>query len=203
MNNININKSRSIFECQKCGNCCKGGFSINIHPYDVKKWILNKRTDIAHYIEIDPKCISEKGLIGYHIEERNAILRLEQKYPDNWREKVEQLKEFIIEKHYYLGENIYPLPIYTIIPEAGRNPIFIAKSFITIRDGWIKWGLTYRISFGKSIKCPFLKDNSCTIHSLKPYECATFPFKEDGKLRSDEYALKICKGLKIAKKNKN
>lgn len=188
---------RFRYECIRCGDCCRAGFEILIHADDAKRFIQHKKTDYVQYFEIDPKCISEQGLGGFHIEEANVLKRLKEGYNgEDYRIILEELKEFIDSKHIYLGESIYPLPIYTVFENYGRNPIIIPKSFVIMKDGWKKWGLVYRISFGTSRACHFLKDNVCSIHEIKPFECQVFPYDKEGNLRKDNHVLRICKGYK-------
>ncbi|MHA1148933.1 MAG: galactokinase [Promethearchaeota archaeon] len=194
---INNDRKRIRHECIMCGNCCRANFEILIHAEDVKCFIQNKKIDYVQYFEIDPKCISEESLGGFHIEEANVLKRLKETYNnEQYIEKLEELKKFIDEKHIYLGESIYPLPIYTIIEKYGRNPILIPKSFIVMKDGWKTWGLVYRISFGTSRACHFLENNICNIHNIKPLECKAFPYDKEGYLRKDEFILKVCNGYK-------
>lgn len=182
-------------ECIQCGNCCRAGFEIVIHKEDVERWIKAKKTDFARHVMIDPKCISLTGLAGYHIEEENALERIKEKYgEENFEVKIKELIQFIKENHHYLGEGIVPLPIYTILPGMERRPILVPKNFITVRDGW-RWGLVYLLRFEPTRTCPFLENNRCSIHDIKPDECRAFPYDKDGNLTVDEYRLKICEGF--------
>lgn len=201
LHEIEGRKIQYRYECIQCGNCCRAGFEIVIHKEDAERWITNKKIDYCKHVMIDPKCISLTGLAGFHIEEVNTLERIKKKYgEEQFEQKTAELVEFIKETHEYLGEGIIPLPIYTIIPGMERRPILVPKSFITMRDGW-RWGLIYIIRFENSGDCPFLIDNLCSIHAIKPNECKAFPYDKDGKLTVDNYRLKICKGFKRVEKD--
>ncbi|MFX1273398.1 MAG: YkgJ family cysteine cluster protein [Promethearchaeota archaeon] len=190
------NSSEFTFKCKKCGSCCRAGLEVSIRKEDVLKWLDLGKLEILKNIQIDAKSISSEGLAGYHIEEKNALLDLLQKYDKNlYESKKRELADFIIKNHEYLGEGILPLPIYTFIPELGRMPILVPKYFNTILEG-IDRGLEYIIRFENNGTCPFLKENICAIHEIKPLDCKNFPYNDKGKLKLDNYFLKICKGIK-------
>lgn len=48
-------------------------------------------------------------------------------------------------------------------------PVFIANYVKELKDGW------YSL---RTNPCPFLKDNFCTIYSVRPFVCRTFPLKQ-------------------------
>ena len=191
-----FNSSEYEFSCQRCGSCCKAWLDVYIEQKDIEKWKLKERRDLLQYIQIDPKTISEEGLAGFHIEEKNAVLILKKKYSGKELEKkLEELINFIEENHYYAGINEFPLPIYTIIPGKEKRPIFVPKSFEVMKKG-LKRGISYMIFKPISGECPLLKDNLCSIQNIKPEECKLFPYDENGELDLEEYRISICKGLK-------
>lgn len=182
------------YKCVQCGNCCRAGFEIVLGQEDIDRWIKIGKSDYYQFIQIDPKCISKTGLAGYHIEEVNTLEILEKKYKDKeYKKKIEGLKKFILNNHQFLGNGL-PLPIFTFLPDLGRTPILAPKNFQVILKG-LEWGLVYIIKFEISGYCPFLKENLCSIHKIKPNVCRSFPYNENGELKVDEFFIKICQGL--------
>ena len=188
------NTSEYKFNCKQCGNCCRAGFEIVIQKEDVEKWIKGGNFDFYRFVQIDSKCISKTGLAGYHVEEVNTLEILKKNYNGRYyKKKLDQLKKFILKKHTFLGNGL-PLPVYTFIPDLGRTPILVPKTLKILLKG-LEWGLVYVIKFEGSGYCPFLKNNLCSIHEIKPNVCRRFPFNENGELKIDEYFLNICQGL--------
>jgi Fe-S-cluster containining protein len=194
MNNRELNFNDLKYKCVQCGNCCRAGFEVIIEKEDIERWIKLKQNKIFQFIQIDPKCISPTGLGGYHIEEVNTLKKVEERYKDDeLKAKFEELKEFILINHVYMG-NGAPLPIYTFLTDLGRNPILIPKSLPVILEG-LEWDLVYTLKFELGNYCPFLKDNLCSIHEIKPIVCRSFPYNKNGELKIDDYFIKICKGI--------
>ena len=188
-----------IYNCVKCGNCCRVGSEISISKNDIQNWINIGKLDLSLNFYIDPKSISTEGLGGYHIEKKNALFELLKRYGEhNYELKKQELREFILKNHIYEGEGIIPLPVYTFIEELGRMPILIPRNYDVLFEG-IDRGLDYLILYQTDGKCPFLEDNLCTIHEIKPLDCKTFPHNEKGALKTDRYFLKICQGIKKRK----
>ena len=182
------------YECKKCGNCCRAGLEVVIEKQDIETWIRARKDDFSKYLQIDPKCISLEGLAGFHIEEKNTIQKIKDKFKDEKvNKKIQQLKRFIIENHFYLGKG-KPLPVYIFIEDLERMPILVPKSLKIVLKG-LKWDLVYLLNFEPGGYCPFLKDNHCSIHDIKPNVCRNFPYNKNGELKIDEYFLKICQGL--------
>ncbi|TFG06335.1 MAG: hypothetical protein EU539_07905 [Promethearchaeota archaeon] len=77
----------------------------------------------------------------------------------------------------------------------GRMPILVPQSLEIVLQG-LEWNLVYIINFEPGGYCPFLKNNLCSIHEVKPNVCARFPYDEEGNLRIDDFFIKICKGIK-------
>ncbi len=183
------------YNCAQCGNCCRAGFEIVIEQEDIERWIKAGKSNFYQYVQIDPKCISNTGLAGYHIEEVNTLQKLKEKYKDKeYDSKLDELKEYILKNHVYLGKGWPPLPIYTFLPDLGRTPILVPKNLNVLLEG-LKWELVYVILFEVGGYCPFLKDNLCSIHEIKPNVCRSFPYNEEGDLKIDEFFIKICQGL--------
>ena len=178
------------YKCVRCGNCCRAGFEIRIGKEDILNWIQVEKTNILQHIQIEPLSISVDGLVGYHIEV-DHIQEIKEKFSE---ENIKILTEFILKNHNYHGESIIPLPIYTFLPGMERRPILTPKNFQIILEG-LKLGLIYILRFNY-MTCPFLEDNLCSIHEIKPQECRAFPYNKEGKLKVDDYTLKICKGIK-------
>ena len=194
MANEDRNTTEYKFNCKQCGNCCRAGFEIVIQKEDVEKWIKGGYFDFYRFVQIDSKCISKTGLAGYHIEEVNTLEILKKNYNGRYyKKKLGRLKKFILKKHTFLGNGL-PLPVYTFLPELGRTPILVPKSLRILLKG-LEWGLVYIIKVDVGGYCPFLKDNLCSIHKIKPKVCKSFPFNEKGELKVDEYFIKICQGL--------
>jgi len=182
------------YKCVQCGNCCRAGFEVVIEKEDVERWIKLKQNKFFQFIQIDPKCISPTGLGGYHIEEVNTLKKIKREYNKNEvKDKLEELKNFILNNHIFIGNGV-PLPIYTFIPDLGRTPILIPKSFPIILKG-LEWGLVYSLKFELDGYCPFLQENLCSIHKIKPNVCRSFPYNKNGELKIDDYFIKICKGI--------
>jgi Fe-S-cluster containining protein len=187
---------KNEYNCIKCGKCCRTGLEILIRKEDVLRWIRAERHDYIQYVQIDPKSISSEGLGGYHIEEENALLKLLKVYSEKEYEKKKiELEAFILKNHIYQGKDNIPLPIYTFIPDLGRNPILIPRSFQIMLEG-MNWGIVYVLKYKSNRCCPFQKDNLCSIHDIKPTDCKRFPYDKEGKLKTDSFFLKICKGIK-------
>jgi len=194
MNNRERKDKEFKYKCIQCGNCCRAGYEVVIEKEDIERWIKLEKSDYVQFIQIDPKCISPTGLGGYHIEEINTLKRIEEKYKKNEAiEKLEELKDFILNNHIYIGKGS-PLPIYTFLPDLGRTPILIPKNFQVIFEG-LEWGLVYTLKFELGGYCPFLNENLCSIHKIKPNVCRSFPYNNKGELKIDEYFIKICKGI--------
>ncbi|MFX1451658.1 MAG: YkgJ family cysteine cluster protein [Promethearchaeota archaeon] len=193
--NSEVNKNKEYrYKCIQCGNCCRAGFEVVIEKEDIECWIKYKQNKFIQFIQIDPKCISPTGLAGFHIEEINTLQKITETYKENEvNEKLEDLKQFILKNHIYFGKGS-PLPIYTFLPDLGRTPILIPKNFQIILEG-LEWGLVYTLKFEDGGYCPFLEENLCSIHKIKPNVCRSFPYNKDGELKIDEYFLKICKGI--------
>ncbi len=184
------------YKCVKCGNCCHAGLEISIREIDLKKWIDKGENDFIDKIQIDPKSISPDGLAGYHIEEKNALLALLKQFNDNeYQIKKKELKQFILENHDFLGNGIYPIPIYSFIEQLGRMPVLIPHDFDVVIEG-IKRNIDYIIKFKKDGSCPFLTDNLCSIQEIKPLDCKQFPYDDKGAIKINNYFLKICNGIK-------
>jgi len=193
---IEEGKSKNFqFNCVQCGSCCRAGFEVVVERQDIELWIKAGKRDFYQFLQIDPKCISQSGLAGYHIEEINTLDKLNEQYDDDkYKNKLQELKDFILKNHSYLGKGP-PLPIYTILTKLGRTPILVPKNLNILIEG-LKWGLVYIIKYESGGSCPFLRDNLCSIHEIKPKACKLFPYNEKGELRVDDFFIKICKGLK-------
>lgn len=186
------------FHCHQCGNCCRQGFEIYLTQEDILLW--EGHPEFLICIQIDPKSISESGLAGYHIEDKNAVIELKKRFSeDEFEQKLDELIKFIQKNHDYHGEMLEPFPIYTVLPKMKRRPILVPKSFEAIREGLDK-DIAYMLRHNSKGVCPFLKDNICSIHKIKPNECRKFPFDKHDNLRIDDYLMKFCKG--ISKKRK-
>jgi Fe-S-cluster containining protein len=184
------------YNCIKCGKCCRAGLEISIRKDDVLRWIRAERHDYFQHVQIDPKSISSEGLGGYHIEEGNALLELLKAYSDKeYENKKKELEAFILKNHTYQGKDNIPLPIYTYIQVLGRMPILIPRSFQVMLEG-MKWGIVYILKYQSNRSCPFQKDNLCSIHDIKPNDCKRFPYDNEGKLKTDSFFLKMCKGIR-------
>lgn len=192
-------KEQILYKCIKCGSCCRAGLEISIHKEDVFKWIESDNHELLKNIQIDAKSISSEGLAGYHIEEKNALLEILNNYDKKFYEiKKQELKNFILNNHEYVGNGIIPLPIYTFIQELGRMPILLPHNFNIILEG-INNKIDYIIKFNNEGTCPFLKNNTCSIHVIKPLDCKQFPYDDKGNIKNDNYFLKTCKGVKKKK----
>ena len=183
-----------MYECIKCGNCCRAGFDVRVREHDISAWIDLGKEEFLQNIKLDPKCIASEGLGGYHIEvreDRKALGKIFQAYSE---EQKQDLIKFILKNHVYYGQDEIPLPIYTFIPNLPSRPILVPKSYDIIKEG-LKRNLIYIIKFNL-IMCPFLEGNICSIHEVKPEDCKNFPFDQFGNCIINDYELKICKGLK-------
>jgi len=43
------------FRCERCGNCCRRPWRVEVSVYDVQRWIAEKRLDIIGRLEYLPK----------------------------------------------------------------------------------------------------------------------------------------------------
>lgn len=194
------NSIKYTYTCIQCGYCCNAGLEIYIREEDVSNWIRAEKAEYFKHIQIDPKSISSEGLSGYHIEEKNALKDILNKYgEEKFEEKKKELADFILKNHEYVGKDVLPLPIYTFIEDLGRMPILIPHDIRIVLKGQ-KLGIVYILKYDLQKKCPFLKENLCSIHDIKPIDCRMFPYKDDGSLKQDKNLLKICNGYKIIKK---
>lgn len=182
------------YECKKCGNCCRAGFDIHLRKQDILKWIQAEKTELLQYIQIDPKCISTEGLGGFHIEMDGGEESLGEKFQRFTETEKNDLINFILNNHDYVGEGELPLPIKTFIPGMGNRPILTPHSFEIILKGF-KYNIIYILKLNLNT-CPLFEDNLCSIHEIKPIECSAFPYTVSGELKVDVFMLKICKGLK-------
>ncbi len=194
------NKVKYSFKCVKCGNCCRSGFEIRIHEEDINAWTKNRKEEFLQHLKIDLKSISIDGMAGYHFEydegEESAVDRIKNHYNGKEQEeKLEDLKNFILKNHHYLGQEFLPLPIYSFITETGLKPIFTPKSFQIMLEA-LNRGIVYLIKLESYERCPFLEEKSCMIHEIKPRECKNFPYDKEGNLKVHDHVLKICNGFK-------
>jgi Fe-S-cluster containining protein len=65
-------------------------------------------------------------------------------------------------------------------------------SFRNITQPHSRW-----IIKGTEKQCPFLVDNKCSIHSVKPVQCATWPFWEGELIKNGKFVkeLSFCRGI--------
>lgn len=82
----------------------------------------------------------------------------------------------------------------------------VSQSFFWKEPG-AQRGKTYRFKSlgfrftGQDEHCHFLKNNKCTVHVARPFQCRSFPFWQmmvSSKLNFDIYTKK-CKGLQLLK----
>ena len=184
------------FKCLRCGDCCRAGLEISIRREDILNWLQAGKNDFNVHVQIDSKSISSEGLAGYHIEEQNALMELlKVNNKEDYEIKKKELQEFILKNHDYLGKGMLPLPIYSFIETLDRMPILVPRTLEVVLEG-IKRGIAYILKYKSDRRCPFQQDNLCRIQEIKPKDCKRFPYKEDGSLKTDNYILKICKGIK-------
>jgi len=50
------------FRCERCGNCCRRPWRVEVSVYDVQRWIAEKRLDIIGRLEYLPKRGPPAGL---------------------------------------------------------------------------------------------------------------------------------------------
>lgn len=75
----------------------------------------------------------------------------------------------------------------------GAKPADLAGGLWTWNDFYDSWMIEIR----KGGKCPFLINDKCTIHDIKPRQCATYPFWDevvDTEETWREEAL-LCEGI--------
>ena len=99
------------YECIKCGNCCRAGFDVRFRENDLLTWIKLGKEELIKYIKIDPKCISSEGLGGYHIEIREDRMALGKLFQNYSEEGKQELINFILDNHIFMGQDEVPLPI--------------------------------------------------------------------------------------------
>ncbi len=89
-----------------------------------------------------------------------------------------------------------------------------AEKYLKVIDDSFYWkdkeeqrGKTYRFKAlgfkftGEDEHCHFLKENICTVHIYRPFQCRSFPFWQmmvSSKKNFDDYTKK-CKGLQVLK----
>jgi len=89
-----------------------------------------------------------------------------------------------------------------------------ANKYLKVIDDSFYWkdkgeqrGKTYRFKSlgfkftGEDEHCHFLKENICTVHIYRPFQCRSFPFWQmmvSSKKNFDDYTKK-CKGLQVLK----
>jgi len=181
------------YECIKCGNCCRSGFEVRVCKKDIINWIRLGKEKFTQNIKIDPKCIAPEGLGGYHLHEREDGKSLGKLFQNFSEEEKDELINFIMNHHTFKGQDEIPLPIYTFLPNKPSRPVFIPKTLEIVKQG-LKRKLVYILRFNLNT-CPFLKDNLCSIHEIKPEDCKYFPFDRSGNCYINDYELKICKGM--------
>ena len=181
------------YECIKCGSCCRAGFDVRVRKNDILKWINLGKNKFIQNIKIDPKCISSDGLGGFHIEEEDNSKSLGRIFHTYSEEEQQELINFILNNHVFVGQDEIPLPIQTFLPNIPPRPILIPKNFEVIKQG-LKRKIIYILKFNL-IMCPFLKGNLCSIHNIKPEDCKNFPFDQYGNCYINDFELKICKGM--------
>jgi len=56
---------------------------------------------------------------------------------------------------------------------------------------------TFRLDVPEEEVCPFLDSNGCTIHDIKPLQCATYPFWDELLARESHWMVEsqACKGI--------
>jgi len=75
------------------------------------------------------------------------------------------------------------------------------------KDPDAKRGKTYRFKTlgfrftGEDEHCHFLKDNKCSVHQMRPFQCRSFPFWQMmvSNRKNFERYTKKCKGLQVSK----
>jgi Fe-S-cluster containining protein len=165
------------FKCLKCGDCCRVPIKIIISVNDTIKWKELNKTDFLNHIQICPLTFSPLKLGEMDEGERTKVI------------------EFIVSNHTYDGEGS-GFTIHRPYLRRGwsSRPILHPNSFDVIIKG-VKFGLEYIMSNDLGGQCPFLRENVCSIHEIKPLVCKNFPYTEKGKLRTEKRLLEICKGI--------
>ena len=124
---------------------------------------------------------------------RFSKMKLEEMNPGERAELV----RFILENHEYRGEGHgFPIARPFLKQAWGNRPILNPKSFATVLEGMNLW-LDYMIMNELHDQCPFLLEkNICQIYDLRPWNCSLFPRDPNHELRTNNYILNICKGIK-------
>ena len=175
---VNTKKTIYKFKCLKCANCCESGIKIYISKKDIINWEKLHRKDFLKFIQICPTTISPLYLSKIEKKIRKKLL------------------EFIISNHNYERDGDgFVIERPYLKRNWNSRPILNPRSFDVINKG-IELGLKYMISNEFNAKCPFLKDNLCSIHKIKPIACVKFPYYEPDKVCVENHILEICKGIK-------
>jgi len=170
------------YHCIRCGECCRGTYTILIRPDDVSRWIADGREDIVAGMQIDMKSISQAGIHDI-------------------------LSSFLM-THEYIGDAKPPgegsIPRWNI-PGIGSRAILRPRDLATVQEAMAR-GIGYTPIMHLHGHCEFLQGNdpdgwSCSIQDTKPADCRGFPVK--AQLEANEitlvYFLATCRGVQELK----
>ena len=170
------------FECIQCGTCCRS-LDISLVKEDIMNWMQKGKGEFLPHVQIDPYSIAPARFFNLKTEDEQEIL-----------------KTFVLENHEYIGEESVASDEIIILPNVifsgkGTRPIFIPYDFEIMLEG-LSLNINYLINPLLHGKCPFLENNLCSIHEMKPLACKTFPFNRSGEFASDDGPLLTCNGFK-------
>ncbi|MEX2684009.1 MAG: YkgJ family cysteine cluster protein [Candidatus Sigynarchaeota archaeon] len=197
--------TRYAHDCIRCGDCCRNAYEIVVRTSDVDRWIQLGREDIARGLQVDLKSVSPAALIPLSWYSTHDVstdadpIGPERAFIAAHQVEFDALASFLKNDHENAGTgHISPdtfIPFW-ILPDVDFRAVLRPKTLEIARKG-LRHGIRYVAIMAFKHSCAFLEGNACSIHELKPADCAEYPVKEQ--LERDPRAmakfLAVCKGV--------
>jgi Fe-S-cluster containining protein len=198
--------ARYAHECIRCGDCCRRAYEIVIRASDVDRWIQHGRDDMARGLRVDLKSVSPAALIplswysahppvdgGDPVAPEHAFIAAHQA-------EFDSLASFLLECHDNIGTGgATPGPFipFWFLPGVDFRAILRPQNLAIVKHGLVH-GIRYVTIMAINGACAFLEENVCSIHDIKPTDCAEYPVKEqlEHEPRAMAKFLAVCKGVR-------
>ncbi|MBN2151012.1 MAG: YkgJ family cysteine cluster protein [Candidatus Lokiarchaeota archaeon] len=196
------------YDCIRCGACCRHAYEIVIRTSDVERWMHRGREDIARGLQVDLKSVAPAALIplswySAHDASREADpAGPERAFVASHQAAFDGLASFLLECHENAGTGgtaTGPLVPFWFLPGVDFRTILRPKNLGIVKRG-IELGIQYVMIMAIKDACAFLEGDACSIHEVKPADCAEYPVKEqlEREPRAMEKFLAVCKGIREA-----
>nr|MDO8084662.1 hypothetical protein [Candidatus Sigynarchaeum springense] len=198
--------ARYAHDCIRCGACCRHAYEIVIRASDVDRWIQLGREEVARGLQVDLKSVSPAALIPlswystHDASEDADPIGPERAFVTAHQGEFDALASFLKNEHVNEGTGHDPpgtfIPFW-FLPSVDFRAILRPKTLDIARKG-VRRGIRYVTIMAFKDSCAFLEGNACSIHEMKPADCADYPVKEQ--LERDPRAmakfLAVCKGTR-------